>query len=174
MEQKLSKRTVVLHWVIAIAIIGMLVFGLIIEDMPMGQEKFGLLSTHKSIGAIVLVAAIARMVWRLMEGPVNPVSQLSRAQEITAKATQHTLMLGTILMPLSGLAMSIGGGRAVDVFGLELLSAGDKIEWLGSVGHIVHGVFAKIMIALILLHLLGALKHQLIDKDGTISRMLGR
>ncbi len=174
MASKLSKQTVLLHWIIAIAIIAMLGFGMYIEDMPMGQEKFGLLATHKSVGAIVLIVALVRIVWRLMEGPVNPVSQLSRAQEITAKATQHTLMLGTVLMPISGLSMSIGGGRAVDVFGLELLSSGEKIEWLSSAGHIVHGVFAKIMIALILLHLLGALKHQLIDKDGTISRMMGR
>ena len=77
-------------------------------------------------------------------------------------------------MPISGLMMSIGGGHSIGVFGLDIFtSSGEKIEFLSQAGHIGHGLGAKVLMFFILLHIAGAIKHQLIDKDGTISRMLG-
>jgi cytochrome b561 len=60
------------------------------------------------------------------------------------------------------------------LFGLELISAGEKVDWLSSLGGNIHGIAANVLIAALALHIVGALKHQFVDKDGTISRMLGR
>ena len=70
--------------------------------------------------------------------------------------------------------MSVGAGFGLSVFGFEVFARGEKIELLNQVGHIIHGVGGKLLIAFVLLHIAGAVKHQLIEKDGTISRMLGR
>ncbi|MES9855083.1 MAG: cytochrome b/b6 domain-containing protein [Sedimenticola sp.] len=71
--------------------------------------------------------------------------------------------------------MSIGGGYPVGVFGFEIIARSeDKIEILSKIGHVIHGLGGKLLIALILLHIVGAIKHERIDKDGTLSRMLGR
>jgi cytochrome b561 len=172
--KKLSKPTILFHWLTAILFIGTLVVGKIVENMPRGAEKFELLANHKSFGVIVLVIALARIAWRFKEGALPPLSQAPRWQDIAAKSTHHLLLLATLAMPISGIMMSSGGGRALEVFGFELIAAGDKIEWLQSVGSTVHHSAVNVIILLLLVHLAGAIKHQFIDKDGTISRMLGR
>ncbi|RJG48095.1 cytochrome b [Motilimonas pumila] len=174
MAASLSKQTVLLHWLTALLFIGVLGLGLYMVDLPKSPDKFELYGIHKSVGFIVLLIAIVRLSWRMFEGPVNSISPLPRYQEILAKSIHHLLLLGTLLMPISGVLMSIGGGRAVEVFGYEIVAAGDKIEWLGSISHSVHGIAADIIIVALVLHIVGALKHQWIDKDGTVSRMLGK
>lgn len=77
-------------------------------------------------------------------------------------------------MPISGMMKSIVSGRAIDLFGLELISAGEKVEWLSSIGGNVHTISANVLIAVLVLHIGGAREHQFVDKDGTMSRMLGR
>lgn len=172
-KAQFSKMTVILHWVIALAMIGMLAFGLYLEDMPRSPEKGELMGLHKSIGILVLLLASYRVIHRLINKMPRPIKPMPEWQEKTATGTHLFLLLGTLFMPLSGVMMSVGGGRAVNVFGLELLAAGDKIEWLRELGGIVHGFGSTLLIIVILLHVAGALKHQLIDRDGTMKRMLG-
>jgi len=174
MNNKLSKPTIGLHWITGLLFIGALALGLYVEDLPRTPEKFELLGLHKSLGVIVLCVALARLFWRLKEGAITSVAVLSKSQELVAKGVHHLLLLGTLLMPISGLMMSVGAGRAVKVFGLEIIAAGEKVEWLGALGGGIHGLAANVLIAVLVLHVAGALKHQLIDKDGTVSRMLGR
>jgi len=174
MANKLSKTTILFHWIVGLMFITVLAVGLYVEEVPKGPEKWEILGLHKSFGFIVLMLAVARIVWRFKEGAIESGSVMSRAQEIVAKSVQHILLLGTVLMPVSGLMMSIGSGRSVDVFGVELLAAGDKIEWVAGAGHSIHEIVSKILILVILLHIAGALKHQFKEKDGSISRMLGR
>ncbi len=170
----LSKPTIAFHWIVAIAIIGMLAFGLYLEDLPRSPEKGELMGLHKSFGVLVLMLASLRIVWRVKEGPIPAIGDASGWQEKMAKGIHHLLLLATILMPVSGIMMSVGGGRGLDVFGVNLIAAGEKIEWLGQLGGATHGVLAKIMIAAILLHVLGAIKHHVLMKDNTLTRMLGK
>ncbi|PKF49316.1 cytochrome b [Enterovibrio nigricans] len=170
----LSKQTIYLHWLIAISFIAALAFGLYVEDLPKGPEKGEMIGLHKSIGFIILVLASTRILWRVKEGALPSVPGSPSWQEKAAKGIHHLLLLATLLMPISGILMSVGGGRGLDVFGMTLIGTGDKIEWLGAIGHTTHEVLANIVIAAIVLHILGALKHHLLDKDATLKRMLGR
>ncbi len=70
--------------------------------------------------------------------------------------------------------MSIGSGRGIDIFGWQLIAAGEETLWLKELGSTVHHFAVEIIIVAFVLHVAGALKHQFIDKDSTISRMLGR
>lgn len=173
--EKFSLPTIGLHWIIAIGMIAMLAFGLYIEDLPKGAEKGALMGTHKSFGIIILVLASARILWRIKNKFPKPLSVLPNWQEKLAKFTHWFLIIGTVMMPISGIMMTLGGGHSLNLFGLELIAAsGEKIEALSEVGHIVHGLGSKLLIFFILLHSVGAIKHQIIDKDRTLSRMLGR
>ncbi|MFA0442279.1 cytochrome B [Vibrio sp. 10N.286.49.C2] len=174
MKNKLSIPTIVFHWVTGLLFIGVMALGLYVEGLPRAPEKFELLGIHKSLGVIVLVVAILRLFWRLKEGSISSVAKLTNIQKVLATGVHHALLLGTLLMPISGVMMSIGSGRAIDLFGLELISAGAKVEWLSGLGGNIHGIAANVLIAALVLHIVGALKHQIIDKDGTVSRMLGR
>ncbi|MEO2281934.1 cytochrome b [Pseudoalteromonas pernae] len=173
MDKSLSKPTIILHWLTGLLFIGVLAFGLYVEEMPRGPEKFEMLALHKSFGFTVLVIALIRLFWRLFEGEISHVAKLTPWQDMLAKGTHMLLLIGTLLMPISGIMMSVGGGHGLSVFGFEIFAKADKIEWMGNLGHDIHGPAAWVLIAAILLHVIGALKHQFFDKDGTLARMLG-
>lgn len=178
----LSKTTISLHWIIALGIIGMLAFGIYIEDFVPGKLADGsrnpfrgeLMMLHKSIGVVILTVALARIFWRMSEGWPKPVGVFKKLEKILAKTAIWLLLLGTLIMPLSGIVMSQAAGRVVPVFGLfELPIIFPESKALGGVAHEVHGIGAWVLIAAISFHIVGALKHHFIDKDATLKRMLG-
>lgn len=173
-EDRLGIQTVALHWLLAIAMIGMLVFGLILEGLPRGDEKSALIWWHKGLGVAVLGFALWRLGMRLAQGFPTVLSRAPAWQERVSTLTHWFLLLGTLFMPISGMMMSLGSGRDIDVLGLFVIPAIGKVEWMDQAGHIVHGLGGNLIIAAILLHVVGALKHHLVDKDGTLARMLGR
>ncbi len=173
-HKKFTWPTIGLHWIIAIAMIAMLAFGLYLEGLPRGPEKGELIGLHKSVGMLILLFALVRIVWRFLNKFPKPISPLVNWQEKLAKLTHWVLIIGTVLMPVSGIFMAIGGGHSVGVFGFEIIAGSpDKIEILSKIGHIIHGLGGKLLIVFVFLHFIGAIKHQFIDKDGTLSRMLG-
>ncbi len=173
-KHSLSIPTIALHWITGLAFICVFAVGLYMVDLPRGPEKFELIGLHKSFGALILIIAIARIVWRLKEGSIPPASPVAVWQDKLAKAIHGILMLATLAMPVSGIAMSVGGGRGADIFGWQFIAEGDKIAWLQELGGTIHGASVNIIIAALVLHIAGAIKHQAVNKDGTISRMLGR
>lgn len=172
-QHSLSKTTILLHWLIAIAIIGSIAFGMYLEELPRSPEKGQLIGLHKSIGVTILIFATYRIGLRLIQGLPKPLPNTSTLQRKAAKAAHILLLIGTVALPISGLMMSIGGGHSVALFGLELIPKGDGIDGLGEIGHRIHGLGANLLIAIITLHVVAALKHHFMDKDGTIKRMLG-
>lgn len=173
MSNNLSKPTIIFHWATGIAFLSVVSLGFYLGTLPRGAEKMEIMGLHKSLGAIVFVIAVIRIIWRFKEGSISSISTLPKWQTVLANGIHHLLLLATILMPVSGLLMSIGGGRAIEVFGLELMAAGGKIEWLAALAHTVHVNAVNVVIVALVLHIAGGFKHQFIDKDGTISRMLG-
>lgn len=173
-KDKLSVTTVGLHWLLAFAMIGMLGFGLFLEDMPKGDAKSALIWWHKGLGVSILAFALLRFGWRLVQGFPAALSRAPAWQERIAGFTHWLLLAGTVLMPISGMMMSLGKNRAIDVFGLITIPAFGEMPVLDQVGHVVHGAGGKLFIAAIILHVVGALKHQLVEKDGTMTRMAGR
>lgn len=173
-KKPLTWQTITLHWITGLAFIGVFALGLYMVDLPRSPEKFEWYGIHKSLGAIILVVALIRLVWRLKEGALPPASEMPVWQDKAAKAVHGILLLATLAMPISGIAMSSGGGRAVDIFGWVIIAEGPETPWLQELGSTIHHSAVEILIAVFVLHVAGAIKHQVVDKDGTISRMLGR
>ncbi len=174
-QATLSGTTKLLHIIIALGMIILLSVGIIMSEF----ELFFLYDLHKSFGAIIFVLALARVLWRVKKGWPSAVGVMSKIQHVIAKAIHWILIVSTVLYPLSGLMMSIGGGHGLAVFGLEIVAetvdvTGDTIPvnaFIGGLGHDIHGLIVYFVIAAIVLHVVGALKHHLIDKDETIIRM---
>ncbi|WP_210498379.1 cytochrome b [Vibrio crassostreae] len=171
--KQVDSITVALHWLVGFSFIAVFGIGLYMVEMP-APEKYELYGIHKSLGALFFVVAVSRVAWRIKKGALESVSNVPRWQEEIARGVHVTLMLATIAMPLSGIVMNIGGGRALEVFGYTVLAAGDKVEWMSAVGSSVHHLAINLILITLALHILGALKRQFINRDGTISRMLGQ
>lgn len=177
---KFSPTTLILHWVVGITMIALLAIGVYMEE----YDVYSLYPWHKSFGFLIIFVVIARVYWRIKNGWPTPVSQYSNMEITLSKVVHWALILGTIIMPLSGVFFTAMSGRGLDVFGLEVLAKNvdpDNIKKalayskeLTSLGKSVHHWAGQIMIIAISLHVLGALKHHVIDKDGTLRRMLGK
>ena len=161
------------HWVVALLMIGMLIMGIyVFKIMPNGPDKGAMVGVHKSVGLLVLMLGSWRVAWRLRQGFLPSLHAGWQAR--LAHGVHSLLLAGIVVMPVSGLLMSYFGGRETGFFGLFTIPAGPKITLLNEIGHVAHGVFAMLMIASVLLHVLGAVKHAVMDRDGTMARITGR
>lgn len=157
------------HWVVALLMIGLLASGVALDMFLEGPDARPVRNVHKAIGVVVLVLGFWRVGWRLVQGFVAPLHNDWQAK--AAHWAHVILLVGIVVMPVSGVVMSYFGGHSIGVFGLFTIPGGPKIEWLNGLAGNVHGIMGKVMIATVLLHVVGAIKHVVIDRDGTMARM---
>ncbi|MEP3280075.1 MAG: cytochrome b [Stappiaceae bacterium] len=160
------------HWIIAFAIIGMLIFGVYIEDfVPRGPEKGALIGIHKAIGVLILIYGVWRIGWRLVQGFLEPAAPMPPWQDRISKITHWVLIAGILIMPISGMMTSLFGSHDISVFGIFTIPGLTENRTISDLAGSVHAIAGKVMIAFVVLHIAGALKHHLVDKDATLSRM---
>ena len=161
------------HWVIGLLIIGMLALGFYMADLEPGPEMLKLYGLHKSFGALVLMLVILRIIWRLMNVTPSPLAGHARWEVVLAKSVQGILYLAMLSMPLSGWLLSSSAGYPVSFFGLfDLPALVGKSKPLHDLAEEIHEITAFVLIGALTLHIAGALKHHIIDRDETIARML--
>ena len=171
-QKAFGRISIINHWTLAILMIGMLIFGLILEDMPRADKR-ELMPLHKSIGILILFLGLWRVGWRIICRFPERLPGL-KAWEINAAKVAHSILLiGILLMPLSGYVMSEAGGRSVSFFGLFNMPELPNSKALKDFASNIHDIFGKFLMAIILLHIAAALKHHFVSKDATLKRMLG-
>lgn len=159
------------HWAVAILIVTLLVIGFNMGNIPNGPDKGFVYGMHKSFGITVLILIVARFCWRAYSHP--PIANPAHPQWERALASfvHYALYAAAFLMPLSGWGMSSAGGHPVALFGLPLPPLVHEDKALGAYFADLHYVLAWTIVTLVSLHVLGALKHFIIDKDKTLQRM---
>ncbi|PKU21423.1 cytochrome b [Telmatospirillum siberiense] len=128
---------------------------------------------HKSVGVLILVLTVARLVWRGIKPPPPMAGHPNPLEKLLAEAAHGLLYVMLFVMPISGYLGSVANGRAVNLFGvlpLPTLIAPDKE--LAHVAHLFHEAGQWVVYLLVAMHILAALGHTLIRKDGTLERML--
>ncbi|GFE48334.1 cytochrome b [Roseobacter cerasinus] len=161
------------HWVAAIAMIGMLLFGLYLEYGDLAREaRRPLIGIHRSIGVVVLIFGIWRVSWRIMQGFPTPVADMPRWQFRLSKGVHWSLLAGILIMPLSGIGFTVFRGRDVDVFGWFSIPGAAEIPWIVSLSSVLHQYVGLGLCAIVVLHIAAALKHHLVDRDPTLRRMI--
>ena len=168
---------IVLHWVLALAIFSAFAVGLLVDDMPFSPLKLKVINWHKWAGVSILLLSVLRLLWRFTHRPPALPARIEQAMpgwQRTAYHGTHYLMYALFFaVPLLGWAYSSAKGYPIVWFGvlpLPDLVAPDKA--LAEVLIEIHGAAAWGLIGLVGLHVAAALKHQFIDRDGLISRML--
>jgi cytochrome b561/polyisoprenoid-binding protein YceI len=170
-----TRVAVALHWLIALAILGNIFGGWIIEDAPL-EIRFDLYQLHKTMGLTILFLTLARIGWRLMNpAPALPVG-MKPWERFTAQATHIGFYALMLAMPLSGWAMvstSVTGVPTMlfNVLAFPHLPISDS-KPLEEALKSVHSALAWATLGLLSLHIGAALKHHLINRDGVLARMV--
>jgi cytochrome b561 len=180
-QQRYTAVAIALHWAIALLIVGLIAVGWIMDALPggPGSPKTAIIQLHKSFGITVLLLSIARIIWRLMNPP-PPAPAMPAWQKYLASTAHILLYVLIIAMPLTGWIMASAEINQHDtrffwtfemyVPGIPGLPA-EMREPLAEGFEFVHHNLAWVIVGLLVLHVAGALKHQLVDKDGLLARM---
>lgn len=163
-----------LHWLTAILILTQIYVGFTFHGMDRGPARMNWFEWHKALGGLVLVLGIARLAWRLMNPP-PPFPEGFPAFERYASAITHwTFYFLIIALPLTGLAgMGIKDGATTTstALGIPLPLIPGLSEDLRDGLHEAHEIMVKVTIALLILHVGAALKHQFFDHRRLAGRM---
>ncbi len=163
-----------LHWIVALLIFAAFGLGLYMTGIPgLTPTKLKLFSYHKWIGVTIFVLAVLRVLWRATHAAPAVAAGTPAWQARAATGAHHLLYLLIIVVPLSGYLYSCAAGVPVVYFGLwELPMAIAKDDATKEVLKVVHAWLNYLMAAIVVIHAAAAIKHQLIDRDGTLARML--
>lgn len=175
-DERWGWPSMTLHWGIATLVLVLLMVGLIMVELPRSPKYFWVYDLHKSIGLTVLLLTVVRLCWRLYAGAPKPEPGTASWQNFAAQAAHWALYALTFAMPISGwLYDSASGLRVLKYFGLvtvpKLTGPNQEVKNLALD---FHQYGAWILIALIFMHIGGALVHHLMNRDRTLWRMLPR
>lgn len=171
--QRYTLPAIVLHWLIALLIFGLFPLGLYMSDLPLSVQKIELYAWHKWVGITVLLLAVLRVLWRATHRAPPLPAGIPRWQQGAAELMHELLYVLILAIPLSGWALSSAAGVPVVWWGVlplpTLLPASKALEHAMV---IVHVTLNYTLAALVATHAAAAIKHQFIDRDGVLLRML--
>lgn len=169
-KERYGSITRIFHWGMALLIIWQ--FMKFFDRINDGEHWIGenIVSWHVSIGSLLLVLIVLRLIWAATQKNNRPEQDPSTA--FLAKAGHGLLYLGMLLLPITGLMIMIGNGYGWNPFGLGLIARGGaEIGWLTTLGS-AHSLIAWSLLILVLGHAGIALLHHFVKKDGVLGRML--
>jgi cytochrome b561 len=166
--------SVLLHWASAILIAALIGLGWTFADLPRGPERDLYAGLHVSLGILFLLVALARVGWRLASGMPPSVARGSALERRLAPIVHRLLLATMVLLPVAGLVLLASIGRTPHLFGLPVpVPFVPESHALHEAAELVHKAGANlVLLPLLALHVLGALKHHLLDRDATLRRML--
>jgi cytochrome b561 len=168
--------TILLHWIVVVSIVVLSVYGLTGSELiEAGDRTRGepLLAMHVSLGAALFAVFALRIIAYLAQKRPAQPKQAAWLNGLSV-GVHYALLLGILIQILSGPLMVWSEAHAISVFGLfeipsPFMVKSETVHEAAELGHVVGR--AMIFFALIV-HLAGAFKHLIFDRDGVFSRML--
>jgi cytochrome b561 len=164
-----------LHWLIAAIIIVQIPAGFIMHNLAFSETKYTMYQLHKSFGLVVLALSLVRLGWRLTHRAPALPSHMKVWERVAARFTHVAFYVLIIAIPLTGWLMVSASPLGIET---KIFYVVPVPHWPVPVGEAAesfwietHEILAKITIGLLVLHVAGALKHHLVDKDSVLLRM---
>ena len=177
--QSFGSVTKTLHWLTALLVLTAIPLGWFANQLPydtseeVARKAFAF-SLHKTVGVATFFVGVTRILWALTQARPAPLHPDRRAETWLAGLVHWLLYGSLVLVPLTGWihhAASEGFAPIWWPFGQDLLLV-PKDEALSAAFAGLHIVTKWVLIGAIGLHVAGALKHHVVDRDGTLRRML--
>jgi cytochrome b561/polyisoprenoid-binding protein YceI len=171
-----SSGAIVLHWLIAAMMVFQTILGWATEG-PVSPQKFAIFQLHKSIGITILLLTIIRISWRMTHRPPPLSPTLKRWERSLAHFVHIGFYCLLLALPLTGwLIVSTSKIKVPTMlFGIvpwpHIPVADGMRSMMNQVGE-SHGLLTNVALALIALHIAGALKHHYIDRDAELAKMI--
>ena len=158
---------VAIHWISAALLLTQIYLGFAFGSFPKGSpERIELFTWHRTVGVTILMIALIRLAVRLLNPPPPYPAELAKWERAFAVWTHRSFYFLIIALPLTGLAAVSKGGPSTKLLGgLEVPTVP-----LPAIGE-AHEILVFTTLALLALHILGALKHQFIDRGPSADRM---
>jgi len=171
---------ILLHWLMAVLVVGLYALGVIMEDMKPSLRQFELYQLHKSLGITVLLLTVIRLVWRIANPQPDLPATMPRWQKIAAKTTHWGFYALLLAAPLAGWALVSASSLNVPtvIFGLvtlphiEQIAASPAKQALEGTFEDLHNLFADGLLVLFLIHVAAALYHHIRLRDPVLLNML--
>ena len=162
-----------LHWLIGVALLAQIVFGFLLDDIaPRGTpSRAFVINLHKSFGIVLGLAIVARLAWRLAHRPPPWPAAMTAWQRRAAHVGHGALYACMLVLPVSGYVASNFSKHAVRFFGLAVAPWGPDLPKVYDALNGLHVATAWVFAALIAGHVLAALQHAWVDRDGIFRRM---
>jgi len=163
-----SKRMVIVHWLTLALLVAAWFLGEAADEARHeGHATLIGYLAHGLVGGAVLLLLVARLYFRRKDGTPPPMG--NTLMDKVAKGIHHALYTVLLLVPFSGMMTTLTSkvSDALLAWDATLLPA----KFTGVPAHEVHEVLVNILIVLVVVHVLGAVKHQFIMKDGLMERM---
>jgi len=160
------------HWLIVLLIINQWWIAERADDLK-GLAKLEALGTHKSFGMTILMLAVLRLLWRLMNPTPELTSETKPWERALARISHVLLYVLIFAMPLTGWMMSSAKNYPVSWF--KMFQFPDLVAPAEQTFHQMldlHHLLFKVLVGVALLHVAGALKHHFIDRNDVLKRML--
>ncbi len=177
-----TRPAMVLHWLTAALVAAGAALGLCVERLPENWIEPAI-DLHKSLGITVLGLALVRVLWRLTHAPPRAPPGRSRPERLAGRAAHLALYSLVLALPLSGLihdsAFAFAARHPLRLFGLlpwprigviQAMAPDAKLQ-LHARWFAIHVALSCALCAVAALHVAGALKHQLLDRDRSLRRM---
>ncbi|MDP1961297.1 MAG: cytochrome b [Reyranella sp.] len=183
-QARYSTVAIILHWAIAALLIWNVGLAWYANELE-GAAKIGPLQLHKPIGITILLLTLVRIGWRFAKAPPPLSAHLKTWEKHLAKVVHVLFYVVLLALPLTGWAM-VSASKLITVFPIDMFGL---FHWpaISALSNLpttelkethelfedAHHLLAKVIIyGLIPLHVLGALKHQFLDKDNELARMI--
>ena len=161
------------HWLVVAMLVVQYSVALVLGWILPKSAEDSLVAWHFSMGSSILVVMLARLAWRLTHTPPPPPDDLSPGLRRLSRVTHWAFYGVFIVLPFLGWAAASAHGARISLAGLiPLPLLVPKDDPFGKAMQTVHPAIAITMLAVIALHIAGALYHALVKHDGVIQRML--
>lgn len=175
-ERNYGWVAIVLHWAIAVLIVGQWTLGRVMKNLADQRLSFDLIQWHKSFGLLILALAVLRLLWRLANPRPALPADMAAVERQAAAWTHRALYALMVVLPLTGWAIASTTVLEIPTFAFYLFVVPDlplaRSDAAEASWTLVHDILGWVLLALVLLHVAAALRHHFLLHDGILVRML--